>query len=551
MINNNAAVTKLFSIRNKYGKDLSLAKLQLLNSINIKNIKSKKAAQSLYAALLFLQAYPNNKSIYKKAGELLLTLNKYIAENENLQYQLYNSGITGTTICAAFGFEITKWLQKINRNAVKFNSFESGDAQIQAFISVLMNKAESEIFQDGNAEWKGWLKKMRKPGEDVLDQLIDIFESSNTKPEVKDEIWNAIGINVEINITSHCCLPERLIKTFYHRSLIRNEFKKEPLLKPVPVALSDAEAEQIIDCSRMILVRYLREIDPISFTAAKLVSYYHLPRGISIALMGMVTDRRSPIDSYMGYTVFKNGLPVAYAGSWILFNSGRIGLNVFPDYRGGETKYIFNQVLQLHAQVYNLKRFTADPYQIGKQNSDGINSGSFWVYYHAGFRPIEKMQKQLAEIEATKIQADKKYRSSQAVLKKLAQSRLEMILQKNAVSFDATDMSRAYAGIILIKYNGNRLHAEKDAAKKIAAILQIKDCQDDTMNFVLKSWAVFLLCKQKEFVQNLYLKKALKTLFTLKATGNEEAYIIALQKTGILQKLIDELVNEYAIDLNG
>ena len=197
MINNNAAVTKLFSIRNKYGKDLSLAKLQLLNSINIKNIKSKKAAQSLYAALLFLQAYPNNKSIYKKAGELLLTLNKYIAENENLQYQLYNSGITGTTICAAFGFEITKWLQKINRNAVKFNSFESGDAQIQAFISVLMNKAESEIFQDGNAEWKGWLKKMRKPGEDVLDQLIDNFESSNTKPEVKDEIWNAIGINGE------------------------------------------------------------------------------------------------------------------------------------------------------------------------------------------------------------------------------------------------------------------------------------------------------------------------------------------------------------------
>ena len=87
----------------------------------------------------------------------------------------------------------------------------------------------------------------------------------------------------------------------------------------------------------------LREIDPINYTVAKLVSYYHLPRGISVALVGMVPERRHPIDSYMGYIVFKNRLPVAYAASWILFNSARIGLNVFYNYRGGESKYIFEQ----------------------------------------------------------------------------------------------------------------------------------------------------------------------------------------------------------------
>ena len=80
------------------------------------------------------------------------------------------------------------------------------------------------------------------------------------------------------------------------------------------------------------------------------VSYYQLARGVSIALMGMVPPRRSPIDCYMGYMVFKNGLPVAYAGSWILFDSGRIGLNIFPSYRGGESKYIFEQVLKLHSR---------------------------------------------------------------------------------------------------------------------------------------------------------------------------------------------------------
>src|SRR5438874_11990887 len=134
------------------------------------------------------------------------------------------------------------------------------------------------------------------------------------------------------------------------------------------VDINDVEAEQIIDCGRMILVRHLREIDPITFTAAPFVSFYRLPRGLSIALMGMVADRRHPIDSYMGYVVFKNGLPVAYAGSWIMFDSARIALNAFPSYRGSESQYIFQQVLQLHKKVYGLKRFGVTPYQIGKEN---------------------------------------------------------------------------------------------------------------------------------------------------------------------------------------
>ena len=180
----------------------------------------------------------------------------------------------------------------------------------------------------------------------------------------------------------------------------------------------------------MILVRHFREIDPITFTDARLVSYYRLPRGLSVALMGMVPERRHPIDSYMGYVVFKNGLPIGYGGSWILFDSGRIGLNIFPAYRGGESQYIFEQVLKVHREVYQLNRFSVDPYQIGKENSEGIKSGAFWTYYHAGFRPICEEQKKLAEAEALKIKSIKGYRSSVSTLKKLADSRLELVLQK-------------------------------------------------------------------------------------------------------------------------
>ncbi len=547
MVKTNTAVVKLFSIRNQYGKEASLQKIHLLRHISIKDIKTKTAAQTLYAALLFLQAYPDNKTVYRLAGALSALLKKHISENPVLQYKLYNSGIAGTALCAAFGFEIVKWLRKTHAAETRFDSFEKDNASIMPLISVVMPKAESEIFQDGNATWHDWLKKLKMPGEDMLDQLIAVFNSSDIRPEVKDELWNTIGISTEIDITSQACLPQSLTKIFYHRSLIRKTTTGKPVLKAVEVKLTKTGAEHIIDCSRMILVQHLREIDPISFTAATLISYYHLPRGFSIALMEMVPERRHPVDSYLGYMVFKNGLPVAYAGSWILFDSGRIGLNVFPGYRGGETRYIFEQVLQLHANVYRLKRFSVDPYQVGKDNPDGIHSGAFWVYYHAGFRPIDKKQYELAATEDARIKAEKNYRSPAGTLKTLAESRLELIINNKAFRFDATDMSRAFAGIIKKKYDGDRVPAAKDAAIKLARILQIKNYSDANMYYVLQNWAVFLLCKQKELAQDPPLKKTLKTLFTLKATGSEEAYIKALQKAVDLRKLLEELIKMYAI----
>ncbi len=304
------------------------------------------------------------------------------------------------------------------------------------------------------------------------------FLSVTIRPEIKDELWNAMGINTEIDFSKHDILSGRLSSIYYHRSIIRKPKKIAGSVQIKKIKLSDEEAEQIIDCSRMILIRQLREIDPISFTYANGVVYYQLPRGYSIALMNMVPERQVPNDCYLGYTVFKNGLPVAYAGSWILFDSSRIGLNVFPYYRGGEAQYIFQLVLQVHAKVYGLKRFTVDSYQIGKENYDGIRSGAYWVYHSAGFRPIEKEQQQIAAAEEKKIKANPRYRSPATILKKLADSRMELLLQKNAICFDAVDLSDIYAAILKKKFKNNRALAEKGKVKKLAAVLGIQNTDD-------------------------------------------------------------------------
>ena len=540
MTNLTESITQLFSIRNKYGKPFTSKKLNLLKALAKESVNQtgKKAIEAFHNTLLFLLAYPDNKAINTIATQCLEKLHAAIRTGERLQINLYNTGIAGSSICAAFSFELVKWLRKKDPKAIKIDSFDADEGHIQYIISAVMPKVESEILQDANAEWRGWLAKQTNNGEELLDQLIAIFDTTDIRPEVKDELWNAMGLNVEINLTRHCALPENLIQRHYHRTLNRHNVQKEEV-KPVRVKVSDTDAEAIIDAGRMILVRHLREIDPVSFTSIQLVDYYHLSRGVSVALMGMVKDRRHPIDSYMGYVAFKNGLPVAYAGSWILFDSARIGLNVFPSFRGGESQNIFNQVLQLHKKVYNLKRFTVDPYQLGKDNSDGIKSGAFWVYYHAGFRPLLQSHLKIAAVEAEKINANPRYRTPAPILKKLADGRMGYVLNKSAVQFDAIDISLAWAAILKKKFKNNRQLIPVDSYKKLASGLGIKNYQEANMKFVLQNWSMLLLAYEKELRINNALQSVLKILFNLKANGKEEEYISVLQKSILLRKFLE------------
>ena len=537
-------LSQLFSVRNTYGKEFSSQKLSLLKAISNEKLTSKKEVLVFHSVLLFLIAYPDNQSVYTQASLSMQQLHLCIQSHKNLRECLYNTGITNTQLCAAYSFELVKWLRTCYKKNIRIRSFEADEAKTQSVLSVVMPKVESEILQDGNAGWRSWLKQCRKKGEDLLDRLIAVFDETDIRPGVKDELWSAIGINIEIDITAPDCLPDSLFTPYYHRSVLKR--KNSPQFKvmhPQKVHLDQEEAAHIIECGRMILVRHLREIDPVTFTSAELVSYYRLPRGLSIALMGMIPERRHPIDSYMGYVVFKNGLPVAYAGSWVLFDSARIGLNIFPAFRGGESQYIFEQVLKLHQAVYQLKRFSTDPYQIGKDNSDGIHSGAFWIYYRAGFRPIREEQKKIAEAEAKKIKSVKGYRTLAPVLRKLAESRLELVLQKNAVQFDVTDLSRAYAGILQNHYSNKRKPAEELATKKLAALLQIKNYQELNLQYVLKNWSIVLLSNEKELCDNSGLKKILKKLFELKTGGSEEEYIHGLQQANALRKMMVRLVN--------
>ena len=70
------------------------------------------------------------------------------------------------------------------------------------------------------------------------------------------------------------------------------------------------------------------------------------------------------------------------------------------------------------------KCFSVDPYQLGHENEEAIESGAFWFYRKLGFRSTSEEFARLITREESRIAAHPGYRSSLTTLRKLAEAPL-------------------------------------------------------------------------------------------------------------------------------
>jgi len=238
---------------------------------------------------------------------------------------------------------------------------------------------------------------------------------------------------------------------------------------PVIHKLGRAQRRALIDLSRGVLAGMLRETDPSTYAHEAEVLYLDMGRGLSIALYPMVADMKMAVQSYVGYMAFKNGVPCAYGGGWLLFNESGFGINIFEPFRGGESAWIVAQLLRAYHTVFGVSSFTIDPYQIGYGNADGINSGAFWFYYHLGFRPYEREYNRMAADEWKKIRKDRSHRSDRALLETLAASSLRWTLPGSSVEPIVADrIAKVVTAHINGRYGGDRASAKAECLSHIA-----------------------------------------------------------------------------------
>ncbi len=103
--------------------------------------------------------------------------------------------------------------------------------------------------------------------------------------------------------------------------------------------------------------------------------------------------------AYHAGMMFKNGVPVGYVECLSLFERMEVGFNLYYTFREGETAWLYARLLRLFRQYAGVTCFSIDPYQIGHENEEAIESGAFWFYRKLGFRPVEPEIARLMDAE--------------------------------------------------------------------------------------------------------------------------------------------------------
>jgi len=184
--------------------------------------------------------------------------------------------------------------------------------------------------------------------------------------------------------------------------------------------LSRAEARHILDLIVDTSAMRYRELYGFSHPDEAGVFHADAGRGVDIYFFGVPPEWRLPLRAYHAGMFFKNGVPAGYIELLSLFERAEAGFNLYYTFREGETAWLYARLLRLFRQVLGVTCFSIDPYQIGLENPEAIESGAFWFYRKLGFRPVDPGVTRLVEREESRMRRTPGYRSSKGILEKLA-----------------------------------------------------------------------------------------------------------------------------------
>jgi hypothetical protein len=193
--------------------------------------------------------------------------------------------------------------------------------------------------------------------------------------------------------------------------------RSEPLpIRRVPEREARRVLDLILDSSAM---RY-RELYGFSHPQADRVFHADAGRGVDIYFCGVPPAWRLPVRAYHGGMFFKNGVPAGYVEVLSIFERAEVGFNLYYTFREGESAWLYAQLLRLFHQTLGVNTFSVDPYQIGHENEEAIESGAFWFYRKLGFRPADPEIARRTAAEEDRLRRTPGARSSARTLRKLA-----------------------------------------------------------------------------------------------------------------------------------
>jgi hypothetical protein len=340
------------------------------------------------------------------------------------------SGIAGSSVIDTFSFYIVRELVKRFESQVEiyWEWFENENRLAETWPR-FMPLLEEDAQVEANVPYREWLDAARGARTE-LSWLVERFDELPMSDKEKAELYDSQQIYVRWTPrfpATRTGMRSATQSFFYHDGpfvqrrdvRLKDEFDAPP---PPMRKLSLTDGQKAIDLARDASTIRYRELYGFTHADPRHVYGVELGRGVQLFVTGLSPGKRLPLRASHAAMFFKNDVPIGYFEGLSLFERMESGLNLYYTFREGETAWLYARILNVMHHLTGVTSFSIDPYQIGYQNEEGIESGAFWFYRKLGFRPTQPAVLQLVEKEEQQIATRKDYRTPARTLRKLAES---------------------------------------------------------------------------------------------------------------------------------
>jgi hypothetical protein len=469
--------------------------LRALTALSKSNFDDADSLIRFHETLLFLRAYPPGARVLNQVEKLLKSFGQRVSQLRKSGKDLAPldevevSGIAGTTVTSNFSYAIVRWLvvKYPSQVSIDWDWFDEDDrfgATMPRFLPLL----EEDAMVEAHVPYRVWLRAAKRRRND-LGWVIERFESLQISNQAKAETYDSLKLHVIWKFRVRASrtgmkLPAR--KAFFHRTplLQRRDISliKQLVSPPIPIErLSRAAGERILDLARETSAVRYRELHGFTCGDPRRVLKASLGRGTDAFMLGVTPEHRLPLRAYHAALILKNGVPVAYFEGLSIFERMESGFNLYYTFREGETAWLFARILRLMRQLLGVTVISIDPYQVGHENEEGIESGAFWFYRKLGFRPVRPELMKLALAEEQKIAAHRAYRTPARTLRTLAGGHMLFEIPKAAPRTNVHEWDRFEVrniGLVVQQrmareFGGDAQKIRADSARFIKRVLDL------------------------------------------------------------------------------
>jgi hypothetical protein len=427
-------LTQLEESKRQFGEDGKRTEV-LLTQVGKLNFTDVDLLIRFHEALLFVRSHPQSPAAFRQSEKLLSNFAERVefirTKGEDLTATDYieYSGIAGTTIYGTFSYAIVRFLIEQFPGRVSADWSSAQPERMGSTLPRFLPLLYEDSLVEANIPYVRWLRAASGKDGRGLEWLVSRFESLKIEERQKAELYDSLGLRVRWQLddskASRTLNKLDIRKPFCHTGPLirRNEVSldvefQSPALEIEQLSRSRGKAMQDM-LRRATTVRY-RELYGITLGDPDTVIRTNAGRGVEILLWGLPRERRLPLRAYHAGFTLKNGVPINYIEGITICDRMEVGFNTFYTFRDGESAWVYAKVLKLLHQIVGVNCISIDPYQLGFNNEEAIESGAFWFYRKLGFRPTRPELAKLMAREEKKIASNPRYRTPARVLRLLS-----------------------------------------------------------------------------------------------------------------------------------